>query len=296
MDALKQVNLAMSYIEANLAGEIDFREAARLACCSEYHFKRMFSFLSGLSLSEYIRHRRLTLAALELQSLQHIKVIDLAVKYGYDSPDSFTRAFQALHGITPSEARKKGAALKAFPPMTFQLTIKGGSKMDYRIVEKEAFQIAGIKKQITLIYEGVNPQMDEMWASLTENDYAELKRLSNVEPTGILCASANFTEGRAEGTMLDQYIGVATSEAVPQRWEVLNVPAGTWAVFTAIGPFPQALQDVWARIYAEWFPTSGYEITGGPEILWNESKDTSSPNYKSEIWIPVRKSLRDSSS
>ncbi len=161
--------------------------------------------------------------------------------------------------------------------------------MEYRIVEKEAFQIVGIKKQITLIYEGVNSQMDDMWASLTEKDFVELKQLSNVEPTGILCVSANFTEGRAEGTLLDQYIGVATSKPVSERWKVLPVDAGTWAVFTAIGEFPKALQDVWARIYSEWFPTSGYELTGGPEILWNESKDTSLPNYKSEIWIPVIK-------
>lgn len=161
--------------------------------------------------------------------------------------------------------------------------------MDYRMVEKEAFQIAGIKKQITLIYEGVNPQMEDMWESLTEQDYNELKQLSNVEPKGILCVSANFTEDREEGTLLEQYIGVATSKSVPERWEVLPVDAGTWAVFTAIGEFPKALQDVWARIYAEWFPTSGYESTGGPEILWNESKDTDRPNYQSEIWIPVIK-------
>ncbi|MZP31034.1 helix-turn-helix domain-containing protein [Heliobacterium undosum] len=288
MDALKQVNLAMNYIEENLAGEIDFEQVARLACCSEYHFKRMFSFLSGFTLSEYIRRRRLALAASELQN-SYVKVIDLAVKYGYDSPDSFTRAFQALHGVTPTEARKRDVVLKAFPPMTFQLIIRGGNEMDYRIVEKDAFQIAGIKKRITLVYEGVNTQMNDMWASLTEKDFIELKQLSNVEPRGILCVSANFTEGRAEGTLLDQYIGVATTKPVPERWTVLPVDAGTWAVFTAIGEFPKALQDVWARIYSEWFPTSGYELTGGPEILWNESKDTSSPNYKSEIWIPVIK-------
>lgn len=288
MDVQKQMNLAMRYIEANLGGEIDFQKAARLACCSEYHFKRMFSFLSGFTLREYVRRRRLTLAALELHN-RNVKIIDLAVKYGYDSPDSFTRAFQALHGVTPTEARKSDVALKAFPPMTFQLTIKGGNKMDYRMVEKETFQIAGIKKQITLIYEGVNPQMEDMWESLTEQDFIELKQLSNVEPRGILCVSANFTEGREEGTVLDQYIGVATSKGVPERWEVLPVEAGTWAVFTAIGEFPKALQDVWARIYAEWFPASGYESTGGPEILWNESKDTDRPNYQSEIWIPVIK-------
>lgn len=288
MDALKQMNLAMNYIEANLAGEIDYQKAARLACCSEYHFKRMFSFLAGFTLSEYIRRRRLTLAALEIRN-RNIKVIDLAIKYGYDSPDSFTRAFQALHGVTPTAARKSDSSLKAFPPMTFQLIITGGNVMDYRIVDKEAFQIAGLKKQITLMYEGINPQMDAMWTKLTENDFIELKQLANVEPQGILCVSANFTEDRAEGTLLDQYIGVATTKQVPARWQILPVAAGTWAVFTAMGEFPNVLQAVWARIYSEWFPTSGYELTGGPEILWNESKDTSRPDYKSEIWIPVIK-------
>jgi AraC family transcriptional regulator len=282
------MNLAMNYIEENLAEEIDYPKAAKLAGCSEYHFKRMFSFLSGFSLGEYIRRRRLTLAALEIRN-SNVKVIDLAVKYGYDSPDSFTRAFQSLHGVTPTEARKSDVVLKAFPSMTFQLTIKGGHAMNYRIVEKETFQIAGIKKQISLVYEGVNSQMDDMWTRLTENDFVELKQLSNVEPNGILCVSANFTERKSEGTLLDQYIGVATTKQVPAHWEVLVVDAGTWAVFTATGEFPKALQDVWARIYSEWFPASGYELTGGPEMLWNESKDTSLRNYKSEIWIPVIK-------
>lgn len=288
INALKRLNFAMHYIEEHLAEEIDFQKAAGIACCSEYHLKRLFSFLSGLTLSEYIRCRRLSLAALALRT-SDVKVIDLAMQYGYDSPDSFSRAFHAFHGIAPTQARKIDAIIKAFPPMTFQLTIRGGHDMQYRIVEKEAFQIAGIKKQITLIYEGVNPQMDGMWARLTEQDFEELKKLSNVEPKGVLCVSANFTEGRAEGATLDQYIGVATSNRVPERWEVLSVPAGAWAVFTAIGPFPKALQDVWAQIYAEWFPTSGYQLTGGPELLWNESKDTSNPHYKSEIWIPVSK-------
>ncbi|MEG6513511.1 AraC family transcriptional regulator [Desulforamulus ruminis] len=288
MDGLKQMNLAMNYIEENLAGEIDLQQVARLACCSEYHFRRMFSFLSGLTLGEYIRLRRLTLAALELHN-HNIKVIDLAVKYGYDSPDSFTRAFQGFHGLTPKEARRNGASLKAVPPMTFQLTIKGGNQMNYRIEEKGAFQIVGIKKRMTLIFEGVNPQMDSMWQSLTMEDIKELKTMSNIEPTGILCVSVNFEERVVEGTEFDQYIGVATTKPTPEHWSVMPVEASTWAVFTAVGEFPKALQDTWAKIYSEWFPTSGYELTGGPEILWNESKDTSLPNYKSEIWIPVVK-------
>lgn len=288
MEPLRQLNLAMRYIEANLAGDIDFQKVSQLAGCSEYHFRRMFSFLSGMSLSEYIRRRRLSQAALELRH-SSVRVIDLAVKYGYDSPDSFSRAFQGLHGLTPTEARLEGAALKAVPPMTFQLTIQGGNEMDYRIVEKEAFYIVGLKKRVSLLYHGVNPEIAAMWASLTEEDIKALKALSNVEPHGLVSASVNFTEGRAEGTELDHYIGVAASEPHAEKWQVLAVPASTWGVFTARGKFPDALQSVWARIYSEWFAVSGYEISDGPEMLWNESKDTSLPDFHSEIWIPIVK-------
>lgn len=234
---MKELNLAMRYIEDNLAGDIDFEKVSQLACCSEYHFRRMFSFLSGMSLSEYIRRRRLSQAAVELQC-SDVKVIDLAVKYGYDSPDSFSRAFQRLHGLTPSEARMGGAVLKAVPPMTFQLTIQGADDMDYRIVEKEAFYITGIMKRVSLVYEGVNPEIAAMWTTLTEDDIRTLKALSNVEPRGLVSASVNFEEGRAEGTQLDQYIGVATSEPHADKWQVLAVPASTWAVFTVRGKFP----------------------------------------------------------
>lgn len=290
MDAFAQLNKAMNYIEENLMGEIDDKELSRIACYSEYHFRRMFSFLAGMPLSEYIRRRRLAFAATILKNSEE-KIIDLALRMGYNTPDAFAKAFQNMHGVSPSQARKSNVTLKAFPPMTFRITIQGGNEMNYRIVEKEAFFIAGIKKRIPLIYEGKNPHMDSMWASLTMDDFAELKQLSNVEPTGILCVSVNFSEGRflAEGDYLDQYIGVATTKVVPERWETLSVNACNWAVFTAAGEFPKTLQDTWARIYAEWFPASGYESTGGPEILWNESPDTSKPDYKSELWIPIIK-------
>lgn len=288
MQPMKHLNQAMQYIEANLANEINFEQVSRLACCSEVHFRRMFSFLSGMPLGEYIRRRRLSQAALELRR-GPVKVIDLAVKYGYDSPDAFSRAFQAWHGLTPTEARTEDVPVKAIPPLTFQLTLQGGQAMDYRIVEKEAFYIVGLRKRVSLLYEGVNPEIAAMWASLTLDDIGALKGLSNVEPAGLVSASVNFTEGRAEGTHLDQYIGVATTQPSTGKWEVLAVPASTWAVFTARGKFPEALQSVWGRIFAEWFPMSGYEIGVGPEILWNEGKDTSLPDYHSEIWIPIVK-------
>ncbi|MGG0482209.1 AraC family transcriptional regulator [Priestia aryabhattai] len=289
MDLLRNMNRALDYIEENLTNDIDFREVARLALCSEYHFKRMFSFLAGITLSEYIRRRRLTLAAFELKD-SNIKVIDVAIKYNYSSPDSFTRAFQNLHGITPSEAKKSSSSLKAFPKMTFQLSIKGGNEMNYRIEEKEAFHIVGIKERVPIIFHGVNPKIAAMWESLNDETIRELKELSNVTPLGLLSASVNFSEGRMEEKgQLDHYIGVATTKDCPDHLVQLEVPAGTWAVFEAVGPFPDTLQDVWGRIYSEWFPASTYEQVEGPEILWNEHKNVTSPTFKSEIWIPVLK-------
>ncbi|EPZ0459623.1 AraC family transcriptional regulator [Bacillus sp. CD3-5] len=289
MDSLKNMNAAMRYIENNLTNEINFKEVAKLAYCSEYHFKRMFSFLAGISLSEYIRCRRLTLAAFELKN-SDAKVIDVAIKYGYNSPDSFARAFQNLHGITPSEARNSNHSLKAYSPMTFQLSIQGGNEMNYRIEEKESFRIIGITKRIPIVFNGVNEEIASMWKSLNPDVIQTLKSLSNMEPTGIISASTNFSEGRMEEKgELDHYIGVATTKDCPEQFKQLEVAASTWAIFEAVGPFPDALQNVWGRIYSEWFPSSNYELAEGPEILWNEQKDTSSPKFKSEIWIPVLK-------
>ena len=289
MDSLSTMNNALTYIEERLTEDIDYTEISKIAYCSEYHFKRMFSFLSGISLSEYIRRRRLSLAALDLKD-SDLRIIDVAVKYGYSSADSFSRAFHSIHDILPSEARSDNAQLKAYPRMTFQLSIRGGSEMNYRIVEKESFKLVGFKKRVPIIFEGVNPEIAKMTELLTPEVIQQLKTLSNVEPKGIISASANFSEGRMEGKgELDHYIGVATSNDETAKFDVLEIAAGNWAVFEAIGPFPETLQNVWGRIYSEWFPSSGYEAVEGPEILWNESPDTGNPKYRSEIWIPVKK-------
>lgn len=288
MDSLERMNQALAYIEDNLADELDIKQVERLALCSEYHFRRMFSFLAGVSLSEYIRRRRLTLAAFELLQGE-ARVIDVALKYGYTSPDSFTRAFQSVQGVTPSEARASGQPLKAYPRMTFQLTIKGGSEMKYRLEEKGAFGLVGMMKRVPLIYEGVNPDIAAMWKSLDQETITTLKALSNVEPRGLIQGSTNFSEGRLDGGELDHYIGVATTEDAPAGLTRLEVPASTWAVFESVGPFPETLQNIWGRIYAEWFPSASYEQAPGPEILWNENMEIDSPTFRSEIWIPVVK-------
>ncbi len=289
MDSIQGLNKALSYIEEHLEDDIDYAKIAKLTYCSEYHFKRMFSFLAGISLSEYIRRRRLTLAALDLKNCD-LRIIDIAVKYGYESADSFSRAFQSMHGILPSEARGEKQQIKAYPRMTFQLSIKGGCEMNYRIVEKESFKVVGFKKRVPIIFNGVNPEISKMYEMLTPEIISDLKMLSDIEPFGFISASANFSEGRMdEKGELDHYIGVATVSNDTTIYDELKIDAGTWAVFESVGPFPNTLQDIWGRIYSEWFPSSGYEAMEGPEILWHESKDMSNPKYRSEIWIPIIK-------
>ncbi|MDO3410017.1 GyrI-like domain-containing protein [Saccharibacillus sp. CPCC 101409] len=289
MDMLKNMNDAMAEIERRLGEEIDLGRIARIACCSEHHFRRMFSFLAGVTLPEYIRRRRLTLAAMELHSGES-RILDLALKYGYGSPDSFARAFRELHGIMPSAARGSGVTLKAYPPLTFRLTIEGGDPMQYRIVEKEAFRIVGIMKRVPIVFAGPNPDIEAMWRGLDEERIRELAELSDTEPGGIVSASANFSEGRMEEKGgLDHYIGAATTREAPDGPASLDVAAGSWAVFETVGGFPETTQSTWGRIYSEWLPSADYEVAEGPEILWTERRDPKLPDYRSEIWIPVRR-------
>ncbi|GEK57964.1 AraC family transcriptional regulator [Marinococcus halophilus] len=288
MDNLREMNNALQYIENHLTEAIDLQKAALIASCSEYHFKRMFSSLAGVPISEYIRRRRLTMAALDLQNRQ-VRIIDTALKYGYDSPDSFTRAFQKLHGIAPSKVKEQGISLKAYPKLTFQLSVQGGNEMNYRIEKKEAFRIVGISKRVPIIFEGENPEINAMWQSLSEEKIHELLALSNGEPGGMIQASTNFSEARMEEQgELDHYIGVVTDKTISEAWEALEVPASTWAVFTSSGPFPEHLQTTWGQIYSEWFPSSGYQQAQGPEILWMENNQFHNPDFTSEIWIPVK--------
>lgn len=288
----KTMNEVIEYIENNLTEKIDYSEIAKIAMCSEYHFNRMFSFLSGINLSEYVRRRKLTLAALELKN-KNVKVIDIAMKYGYNSSDSFSRSFHNLHGVLPSEVKKDCTKIKAYPKMMFQLKIEGIEEMNYRILEKEAFKIIGLKKRVGIVFDGVNPEIEEMYKMLNLEKIMKLKSISNIEPKGMISASTNFSEDRMkEKGGLDHYIGVATTEIIEKdfdEFEILQVEKSTWAVFESVGKFPDTLQNIWGRIYSEWFATSDYETINGPEIVWHESPDTTNPNYRSEIWIPVRK-------
>lgn len=285
MNPLHELNQALAYIEEHLEGDLDLSEAARQALCSQDHFSRMFSTLAGLSLSEYVRRRRMTLAALDLQGDPSLRVVDLAVKYGYSSADAFSRAFQAVHGVLPSQAKE--APLKAYHRLSFQLTIQGAVEMQYRILSKDAFRVIGINKTVSLLYEGVNPEIQAMFESLEPALIERLKSYSNTDPKGLIQATINLHDNHDEGSLLDHYIGAASTLEPPDDLVTLEIPALEWAVFTCRGPFPKTMQDIWARIYTEWFPSSGYQYARGPSLVWCEHREITDPNFHNEIWVPV---------
>ncbi|WP_067841814.1 AraC family transcriptional regulator [Amphibacillus sediminis] len=275
MEMLIQLNRAIDYIEEHLTEELDMKEIARIAYCSSYHFQRMFSFLAGITLSEYIRRRRLTMAAFDLQGGQ--RVIDVALEYGYQSPDAFSRAFSKFHGVKPSEVQSSTLGLKAYPKMTFQLTIRGGVEMQYRITEHDAFKILGYKKRVTLIPSGESDDIIN-FISEKEGDFDQLELLSNCDPKGVLHVCTNLSSSQEE---LDYYIGAATTHARVNDLAELMIPKLTWAIFSVEGSWPE-VEEVWGRIYSEWFPTSDYQYQEGPEIMVSKQNHT-------EIWVPVSK-------
>ncbi|TWT05341.1 AraC family transcriptional regulator [Planococcus sp. CPCC 101016] len=287
MDMLKDMNEALRYIEDHLDGEIDFSKIAAIAGVSEFHFRKMFSYLSGMGLSSYIRSRRLSQAAIDLQREQ--RVLDVAVKYGYDSADGFSRAFREWSGMSPSEV-KNSDRFKAFPRLTFQLTIQGGMDMEYRIAEKDAFKLVGIKKRVPIVFEGPNPEIMKMAQSITAEQRGQLQQWRNTDVQTVVNASLNFDDGRLEEKgQLDHLVGsITTLEANFEAFDVVEVPAGSWAIFSMEGPFPQQLQDTWGKIFSDWLPSSNYELIEGPEISFNGDMSDLQKIY-SEIWIPVKK-------
>lgn len=284
MDWLESMNAAIDYIEENLDREIDYNKAAKRACCSLFHFQRVFSFIAGMGLSDYVRQRRMTLAAFDLLNNSG-KVIDIALKYGYNSPTAFTRAFIGVHGIAPSMVRVHGVLLKSYPRFTFRISVIGGKEMKYKIEEKPAMRFVGRKDAVPTA-DGQNfVLIPRIWGEVfKDGTFNKIMALSNQEPHGVVGICANFRESE-----LDYYIASATDQVVPDGMYELMVPAGLWVIFECRGPMPEAIQAVWKRIYSEWFPTSGYEHAGSAEIEWYSDCDGNDEDYLSEIWIPIMK-------
>ncbi|MEU1181710.1 AraC family transcriptional regulator [Streptomyces sp. NPDC005820] len=284
---LERLNQAMEHIERHLDQRIEVADLARIAVTSEYHLRRMFSALAGVPLSEYIRRRRLTVAGAEVLAGERT-LLEIAVRYGYTSGEAFARAFRAMHGVGPGEARRSGAPLQSQQRLSFRLIVEGSSSMRYRVVEKDEFRVVGRKARVPLVHEGMNPAIADFIRGLGQETLQRMRGLSDQEPEGIVGVSANLDASRAEGTELDYYHGVVTGADAPEDMDALTVPAGTWAVFESSGPFPQALQYLWRDVFTQWFPSNPYRSRPGPEILRTRlSPDAAQAD--AELWIPVER-------
>ena len=289
MDWIQGIQSAIDYIEENITEDIDFEEAAKRAYSSPFHFQRVFGILCGLSLGDYIRMRRLSLAGEEL-SKGDAKIIDIAIKYGYDSPESFSRAFTRFHGIAPSAA-KHGGKVRIFTPLSVKLTLTGGSKMDYRIERRDAFKVVCKRKRVGKpLSANATEDITAMWQEFSKD--GTINKLISCLPEnpvmkGLLgiCFSSELNAKQFPYGIGVEYDG----REVDKDLEIVTIPKNTYAVFTSKGKMPDAFIDTYNRIVTEFFPTSlQYEYAENVEFEVYSSADTSDPNYKCEIWIAVK--------
>lgn len=294
MDWLLKMNDVIEYIEEHLDGEVDYNVLANKVCCSVYEFSRIFSFMSSMSVSEYVRRRRLSQAALDI-TMSNDKIIDIALKYQYESQAAFSRAFKDLHGKTPTEARLTGTKLRTYPKLSFQLTIKGVERMNFRIEEKAAFTVIGLKGMSTSIPEN-NDTLDPLWRTFMDHYNSVLYSESGNgnyyhEPLWQVGAYQNTSINGKTPCIVGAELG---DKPVPEGMDTEIVEASTWAVFEITGLVDKhnahGFDETYARIYTEWFPTTNYirnPVIQNLEVFG--PGDASAENYTWEIWIPILK-------
>lgn len=275
---------AIDYIEDNLTGEIEASEAAKRLNVSVFYFQKAFALLCGCTFGEYVRNRRLSLAGSELLSSDE-KIIDLALKYGYDSPDSFTKAFTRFHGSTPASVRREGGAVKSYAPLKIKLTLEGANTMEYSIKEKEAFTVIGVSKRFG--FDNSTKAIPEFWGEFCQTEIS--KHICGVYG---ICLDEDNGASDFEYLIADDYIPWKT---VPDGCVAHTFEKQTWAVFPCRGPMPNSLQSTNAKIFSEWVPNcKDYEMAANITVeLYSNPKDfpkhNQDENYYCEIWIPVKK-------
>lgn len=279
MEWIERLNLAIEYIEEHLTDKIDYEKLAGIAACPAYHFQRMFFYMTNISLSEYIRRRRMSLAAVDLQD-KNAKVVDIALKYGYDSPTAFNRAFQSIHGIAPSLIRKEKPELKSYPAIRFSLSVLGMEEMNFKIEEKAAFRIIGLSCPLSRELEENFAIIPHEWDTALENGtLSRLHALMNQKPDGLLGVSIHNTKEW-------KYLIAVSSSKTDFCFEEYEIPAATWAVFSGRGT-NVSLQNLERRVITEWLPTSGYDYAEIPDIEVYIKADPNDAIY--EYWLPVIK-------
>lgn len=280
------LNALVDLVEEHHDHLLDVAAFAREHGTTEYHLRRMFSALAGVPLSEYVRRRRMTLAAADLVRGEP-GLLDVAVRYGYGSVEAFTRAFRSVHGTGPADVRRAGGPLVTQPMLRFRLSVEGSTPMDVTITDRPAFVLVGHAAQVPLQHRGVNQRIQDHIASIAPEEHARLKALSDTDPAGILAVTAGTEPDAPEGSPLTYLHGVAVRHGshIPPDLDTIPVDAGTWAVFHSSGPFPDAMQQTWAATATDWFPSNPWRLRPGPSIVrYLELTETSAT---CEIWMPV---------
>ncbi|WP_110954190.1 AraC family transcriptional regulator [Anaerosinus massiliensis] len=284
MDWLDGMNAAIEYLEENITEKLDIEKVAEIALSSPFHFQRMYHMITGITVAEYIRRRRLTLAAQDL--IFGEKVINVAYKYGYETPEAFAKAFGKMYGMSPTAARKPGVYLKAYPKLSFHISIKGDKNMNYKIGEKESFTVVGKQRKISMLNGENFKQIPEFWHECMEDGTCEWLA-SKAGKWGVLGICKDFHINKNEFMYM---IAVENlKEPLPDGYLSETIPSATWAVFESVGVLPDAIQSLTRRIFTEWLPATGYEHDCAPEIEVYPPGDIDSPEYRCEIWIPIKK-------
>ena len=286
---IAQLNRLVDFVEDHLTEEIDVAGLATRLGTTEYHLRRMFSSLAGMPLSEYVRRRRMAVAAAEV--VGEGELMGIAVRFGYGSTEAFNRAFRSVHGVSPADVRRDGGPLRTQSQLRFRLTVEGNTTMDTRIADRPDFRLIGHSARVPLIHDGVNPHIQAHIASIPQAEHLRLKGLNDTEPAGLLQVSADVDPDYAEGSELTYLHGVAVGEAttVPDDLDVIEVPAGSWAVFRTSGPYPAALQSTWAATAADWFPSNPWRLRPGPSIVAILERADDFSTATSELWLPVER-------
>ena len=288
MNWAKQLNESINYIEENLAGEISYEVISKIARCSFYNFQRMFSYIADKPLSEYIRSRRLTMAAFDLLNSTD-RIVDIALKYGYESQDAFTRAFKNFHSVLPSSVRNEIVQLKSCPRLSFQIMIKGENHMNYQIEQWPALKVMGIlhKVKTSTAFEVIPKIWENAWKDGTMQRFIE--NFPDYRPAGFLGIAAGGQWGNSEEMnyiiAVTSHVDVSECKHIPARegMQEFSYPAATWAIFEANGELPDATQKVYKQFYTEWLPNSGYELADMPVIECYMQEN------RQEVWIAVIK-------
>ncbi|MCI0155414.1 AraC family transcriptional regulator [Leifsonia shinshuensis] len=284
---IAELNALVELVEDRLNDDLDIALLASELGTTEYHLRRMFSSLAGMPLSEYIRRRRMSVAAADV--LGSGDLLGIAVRYGYGSTEAFGRAFRSVHGASPADVKRDGGPLRTQPQLRFHLTVEGNITMDTRITDRPAFTLVGHATRVPLIHAGVNPHIQAHIASLPVGEHARLKDLGDTQPTGLLQVSADVDPDYTEGSALTYLHGVAVADTtpVPGDLDSIRVPAGTWAVFRIEGAYPAELQKAWASTATDWFPSNPWRLVPGPSIVAVLDRADDFRTATCELWLPV---------